>query len=120
MAGSCLGITDLCSMWIIGFNASRARNSCKNFLYFRHPVAVGFHLSFKALALLSYLLGSLLSLGFVINFIIVIILLAMDFWTTKNVSGKVHSSCYCALRCLMENEPCISVILILPENMSTS
>lgn len=59
---------------------------------FRHPVAVGFHLSFKLLAFISYLLGNLLSVGFVINFIIVIVLLAMDFWTTKNVSGQSGSN----------------------------
>lgn len=56
-----------------------------------HPFVVGFHILFKVLALLTYLLGSLISGGsqFVLPFIFTCIFLALDFWVTKNVSGRL-------------------------------
>jgi len=49
-------------------------------VYFRHPVAAGFHVLFKLLAFGVYILFWIVSSSFVLNF--------MDFWTTKNVSGN--------------------------------
>jgi len=54
-----------------------------------HPIALVFHILFKALALATFFLGSFLFTSFVIPFIIGVILLALDFWTTKNVSGRL-------------------------------
>lgn len=54
-----------------------------------HPVALLFFLVFKAAALLTYLFGLLFTNNFVLIFVIVILLLAADFWTTKNVSGRL-------------------------------
>lgn len=54
-----------------------------------HPIAAFFHLFFKTLAILAYAFGGLLSEGFVNLFIVCILLLAFDFWTVKNVSGRL-------------------------------
>lgn len=56
---------------------------------FRHPVAVGFHLLFRVGALLAYLLCGWFSDSFITNFVVIVILLSMDFWTVKNVSGRL-------------------------------
>ncbi|KAK9474911.1 uncharacterized protein V1510DRAFT_410988 [Dipodascopsis tothii] len=54
-----------------------------------HPVALGFYLGFRAAALLTYVFGMLFTHNFVLIFIIVILLLAADFWNTKNVTGRL-------------------------------
>ena len=55
---------------------------------FRHPVAVFFHLLFKVGTILLYLLCGWFSDSFITNFVLIVILLSMDFWTVKNISGK--------------------------------
>lgn len=55
----------------------------------RHPIALIFHLLFKVLAIIFYLFGSLFSDNFVFLFVIVTLFLAADFWTVKNVSGRL-------------------------------
>ncbi|OQR84651.1 hypothetical protein ACHHYP_13099 [Achlya hypogyna] len=55
----------------------------------KHPVAALFHVLFKVLALLAYLFGGIFSSSFVFVFVICILLLAFDFWTVKNVSGRL-------------------------------
>lgn len=57
-----------------------------------HPIVVFFHLLFKILALVTYLIGSLVIKGdnkFVLPFIFTTLFLALDFWITKNVSGRL-------------------------------
>lgn len=57
----------------------------------RHLFVCFFHIFFRAAALVLYLFGSLfssLSDSFVIVFIILVLLLAADFWTVKNVTGR--------------------------------
>ncbi|KAJ8101082.1 hypothetical protein POJ06DRAFT_250404 [Lipomyces tetrasporus] len=54
-----------------------------------HPVALGFFLGFRLAALLTYIFGLIFTSNFVLIFIIVILLLAADFWNTKNVSGRL-------------------------------
>ncbi|RNF27072.1 protein FAM18B1 [Trypanosoma conorhini] len=54
-----------------------------------HPVVALFHLAFKAGALLTFILGSLFSSSYVTVFVVTILFLAADFWTTKNVSGRL-------------------------------
>jgi len=53
-----------------------------------HPVALFFHFLFKVSAVVIYLVKSFIG-NFVISFIIIILLLAFDFWTVKNVSGRL-------------------------------
>ncbi|KAL4239486.1 Golgi apparatus membrane protein TVP23 B [Mactra antiquata] len=55
----------------------------------KHPVAVGFHLLFRVGALLAYLLCGWFSDSFITNFVVIILLLSMDFWTVKNISGRL-------------------------------
>merc|ERR1719310_2532565 len=54
-----------------------------------HPTALMFHVGFKAAALFVYLFGGLFSKSFVLAFVMVVLLLAFDFWTVKNVSGRL-------------------------------
>ncbi|KAJ1966798.1 Golgi apparatus membrane protein tvp23 [Dispira parvispora] len=54
-----------------------------------HPVALVFHLLFRALALILYILPSVLSADFVFMFVVSVLLLAFDFWTVKNVTGRL-------------------------------
>ncbi|CAH0474780.1 unnamed protein product [Peronospora belbahrii] len=55
----------------------------------KHPVASFFHLFFKGLALILYLFGSIFISNFILLFVICILLLAFDFWTVKNVTGRL-------------------------------
>ena len=49
-----------------------------------------FHVLFKALAIFMYLFASMVFSGsYVLTFVVVTILSAMDFWTVKNVSGRL-------------------------------
>jgi len=57
--------------------------------YCRHPLAVFFHLIFRVLGIITYLLCGLLSSGFIVNFVLIIILLSLDFWTVKNITGRL-------------------------------
>ncbi|KAI8814723.1 hypothetical protein BJ742DRAFT_671449, partial [Cladochytrium replicatum] len=54
-----------------------------------HPTVLFFHLLFRSLALLTYLFSSLLFSSFILAFVIIILFLAFDFWTVKNVSGRL-------------------------------
>ena len=57
-----------------------------------HPIAVTFHLLFKVVSIVVYLLCSLVfgsaSNIFIITFIVVVLLMAADFWTVSSVSLK--------------------------------
>ncbi|KAJ3012519.1 Golgi apparatus membrane protein TVP23 A [Thoreauomyces humboldtii] len=54
-----------------------------------HPTALFFHLAFRSAALLTYLLCWLFTSNFVLPFVIIVLLLAFDFWTVKNVTGRL-------------------------------
>eukprot|EP00877_Chromochloris_zofingiensis_P011578 jgi/Chrzof1/6674/Cz19g05090.t1 len=55
-----------------------------------HPVAVFFHSAFKVAAVVFYILCETVNKNqFVTNFVVCIVLLAMDFWTVKNVTGRL-------------------------------
>lgn len=55
----------------------------------QHPVAAAFHFIFKALAIFFYLFGGFFSSNFVFICVVCILLLAFDFWTVKNVTGRL-------------------------------
>lgn len=57
--------------------------------YSKHPLALCFHLLFKSLSIFFYIFGGWFVSGYSLVFITCIILLAMDFWTVKNVSGRL-------------------------------
>ncbi|GAB0489101.1 hypothetical protein MMPV_000317 [Pyropia vietnamensis] len=54
-----------------------------------HPTAAVFHVAFKLAAVASYLLLGLFTKSFVVHFVLTVTLLAFDFWTVKNVSGRL-------------------------------
>lgn len=67
----------------------RAGSILASFAGLQYPVTACFHLLFKTMAILVYVFGSWLGFGFVNLFIVCILLLAFDFWTVKNVSGRL-------------------------------
>jgi len=53
-------------------------------------ITIFFHCIFKALALIAYLLsGIFFSNSYIFTFVMVTLLSAFDFWTVKNVSGRL-------------------------------
>lgn len=54
-----------------------------------HPVAAFFHVAFKLAALLLYIFADVVGFEFVMTFVVLTLLLAFDFWTVKNVSGRL-------------------------------
>jgi len=55
----------------------------------RHPICTFFHIFWKCAALFTYLFGAWFSDNFVVIFIMCITFLSADFWTVKNVSGRL-------------------------------
>jgi len=56
---------------------------------FRHPYVIFFHLVFRGAAFLTYLFGTTFSNSFIAIFVTLILLLSMDFWTVKNITGRL-------------------------------
>ncbi|KAI1301595.1 Golgi apparatus membrane protein TVP23 -like protein B [Halotydeus destructor] len=57
---------------------------------FRHPTAALFHISFKLAAFVVYLFGGFIfDEAFLGTFVALILLISMDFWTVKNVTGRL-------------------------------
>uniref|UniRef100_A0A3B5LPY6 Golgi apparatus membrane protein TVP23 homolog n=1 Tax=Xiphophorus couchianus TaxID=32473 RepID=A0A3B5LPY6_9TELE len=54
-----------------------------------HPLASFFHLFFRTSAILVYLLCDVISSRFIVCMVTIILLLSCDFWTVKNVSGRL-------------------------------
>ena len=59
------------------------------FNFYRHPVAAFFHLLFRVLALVAYLICGLFSDSFITSFVTIVLLLSFDFWTVKNITGRI-------------------------------
>ncbi|XP_066560541.1 Golgi apparatus membrane protein TVP23 homolog B [Amia ocellicauda] len=55
----------------------------------RHPLASFFHLFFRISAILVYLLCGILSSSFIACMVTIILLLSCDFWTVKNITGRL-------------------------------
>ncbi|XP_045600880.1 uncharacterized Golgi apparatus membrane protein-like protein CG5021 isoform X2 [Procambarus clarkii] len=55
----------------------------------KHPAVTVFHLLFRTAALVVYELCGLFSDGFIGSFITIVLLLSMDFWTVKNITGRL-------------------------------
>ena len=55
----------------------------------RHSVILFFHIALKTVALIVYLGSNVFRLGYISTFVIVILFLSMDFWLTKNLSGRL-------------------------------
>lgn len=70
----------------LNFGEENETKSQKNL---RHPLAVFFHLIFRILSIITYLLCGLFNSSFIVNFVVIIILLSLDFWTVKNITGRL-------------------------------
>ena len=55
----------------------------------RNPSACFFHVAFKALAVFSFLFLNAFIGEEIITFVVVVLFAAFDFWTVKNVSGRL-------------------------------
>ena len=71
---------------VLDFGAEYEPKSKKNVV---HPVACFFHLAFRVAAIVVYILCGMTSAGFVLTFIIILLLLSLDFWIVKNISGRL-------------------------------
>ncbi|GLH00099.1 hypothetical protein R5R35_014566 [Gryllus longicercus] len=54
-----------------------------------HPFVTFFHLLFRVSAVLVYLLCNWFKISFITSFVTVVLLLSMDFWTVKNITGRL-------------------------------
>ncbi|KAJ1881559.1 Golgi apparatus membrane protein tvp23 [Coemansia sp. RSA 486] len=54
-----------------------------------HPLALLFLILFKSCALALYLLGNFFTDNFILIFVLCVLTLAVDFWTVKNISGRL-------------------------------
>ncbi|XP_010019214.1 PREDICTED: Golgi apparatus membrane protein TVP23 homolog A-like, partial [Nestor notabilis] len=54
-----------------------------------HPLATFFHLFFRVSAIVTYLLCDWFSNSFVACFVTILLLLSFDFWSVKNVTGRL-------------------------------
>lgn len=57
--------------------------------YSRHPYVTSFHLAFRVTALVTYMFCGWFSTSFIASFVAVTLLLSMDFWTVKNITGRL-------------------------------
>lgn len=56
----------------------------------RHPIALLFHLLFRVAAFAVYIITKFVYGGEYLEiFIVIILLLAMDFWVVKNITGRL-------------------------------
>eukprot|EP01088_Endostelium_zonatum_P003518 TRINITY_DN14729_c0_g1_i2.p1 TRINITY_DN14729_c0_g1~~TRINITY_DN14729_c0_g1_i2.p1 ORF type:complete len:193 (+),score=26.69 TRINITY_DN14729_c0_g1_i2:20-598(+) len=57
----------------------------------QHPITVIFHVGFKVIPIVLYLLmgWGIIGENFVVQFIVLILLESADFWITKNISGRM-------------------------------
>ncbi|XP_039223971.1 tektin-5 isoform X4 [Crotalus tigris] len=55
----------------------------------RYPLATFFHLFFRVSAIMTYLFCDWFSKSFIACFLIILLLLSFDFWSVKNVTGRL-------------------------------
>ncbi|KAF7388891.1 hypothetical protein HZH66_010028 [Vespula vulgaris] len=55
----------------------------------KHPYITMFHLAFRISAIVVYMMCQLFSNSFIASFVVVVLLLSMDFWTVKNITGRL-------------------------------
>ncbi|KAB0796115.1 hypothetical protein PPYR_10176 [Photinus pyralis] len=54
-----------------------------------HPYVTFFHLFFRLSSVVVYILCGWFSESFITSFVVLILLLSMDFWTVKNITGRL-------------------------------
>ncbi|PBC33180.1 uncharacterized Golgi apparatus membrane protein-like protein CG5021 isoform X1 [Apis cerana] len=71
----------------IAFGEEDETNQNNNKL--KHPYVTIFHLAFRISAIIAYMLCGWFSNSFITSFVVVVLLLSMDFWTVKNITGRL-------------------------------
>ncbi|XP_060868741.1 uncharacterized Golgi apparatus membrane protein-like protein CG5021 isoform X1 [Metopolophium dirhodum] len=69
----------------IPFGEENTANSTK----LPHPCVTFFHLFFRVSAVLIYFFGRIFTDSFITLFVLIILLLSMDFWIVKNITGRI-------------------------------
>eukprot|EP00732_Lithocolla_globosa_P007171 Lithocolla_globosa_v1_NODE_8864_length_774_cov_138.393602.p1 type:complete len:198 gc:universal NODE_8864_length_774_cov_138.393602:738-145(-) len=54
-----------------------------------HPYVLFFHFFFRTTAIITYMFGSFFSSDFILLFVVCVLCLAFDFYTVKNISGRL-------------------------------
>ncbi|KAG4078221.1 hypothetical protein HA402_011293 [Bradysia odoriphaga] len=54
-----------------------------------HPYVTFFHLFFRGASIVTYMLCGWFSDSFITSFVFVVLLLSADFWTVKNITGRL-------------------------------
>ncbi|XP_022167543.1 uncharacterized Golgi apparatus membrane protein-like protein CG5021 isoform X2 [Myzus persicae] len=54
-----------------------------------HPCVTFFHLFFRVSAVVIYFFGRIFTESFITLFVLIILLLSMDFWIVKNITGRI-------------------------------
>lgn len=65
------------------FNEETSPNQLK------HPYVTIFHIFFRSLAIVLYLFLTPFIDSFITSFVFIVLLLSADFWTVKNISGRI-------------------------------
>ncbi|CAL9730114.1 golgi apparatus membrane protein Tvp23p [Monosporozyma unispora] len=65
----------------------QTRNFYNTILKSSHPLLLTIHLAGKIVPIVFYILGGIFA-GFTVQFIVIILLVAFDFYITKNISGR--------------------------------
>lgn len=47
------------------------------------------HIGFRGAALFTYFFANFIISSFIIQFLVILTLLSMDFWTVKNITGRL-------------------------------
>lgn len=55
----------------------------------RHPYVTFFHLFFRGMVVVTYMLCGIFINSFITSFVFVVLLLSADFWTVKNITGRL-------------------------------
>nr|XP_047129054.1 Golgi apparatus membrane protein TVP23 homolog B-like isoform X1 [Hydra vulgaris] len=56
---------------------------------FKHPYASFFHLFFRTSALIFYFIFNFITSSFITGFVVIVLMLSIDFWVVKNVTGRL-------------------------------
>ncbi|KAK2586118.1 hypothetical protein KPH14_001253 [Odynerus spinipes] len=55
----------------------------------KHPYVTMFHLAFRIGAIVAYMMCKFFTNSFIASFVTIVLLLSMDFWTVKNITGRL-------------------------------
>ncbi|CAJ0581434.1 unnamed protein product, partial [Mesorhabditis spiculigera] len=73
----------------LGASSSTTQAQGFSFRLFRHPAVAISHVAFRSSAILFYIFCGVFTSDFIVQFLILLTLLSMDFWTVKNVTGRL-------------------------------